>query len=451
MSLALKKEVKVCESHFVHFYREERFLSGALLEYMKVGVEKGEGLIIIATEAHILEICKSLPAKIISEARFVDANWLLNIITPKGILNPCIFNEQISLLINEMRALYKKNRIFVELVDLLSETNRSEAAIDLEFYWNQYLVGQSDLIVMCSYNLRNLSQEDYRKILKSHSFSSGNEDENYSMDSLCKKISALEMNNCELKLFLRQNREVKDLKKRVVHSLKLSDIGEITAGLSHELLNPLAIIGSYSQMMSLAIKDDEFASKEFLEAQLNGINSTVNRMATLLKNVLKYSSNGCSKKDFLIDETVADAVEMMRPILRPHNISVELFIPPEKIFMHGDSGQILQVIFNLLTNARDAIMEARGKNGGIIHISIEAVDKDRFQVVLEDNGKGIDKIILESIWKPFFTTKPTEKGTGLGLSIVQKIIHDNGGSIHCDSVLNRGTKFNISLPRVFLN
>lgn len=451
MSVAIKRNVEVSETHYVHFYRDRRFLSGALLEYIKVGIEKNEGIIVIATEAHMIELCRVLPRKIISETRFVDAECLLKNIFPKGILNSSLFVEQISTVLEEMKGHYKRNRVFVEFVDLLCERNNKEAAIELEEHWNRFLIGRNDLIVMCSYNMNNLTQDEYRKILDSHSFSSGNDDECSSVDSLCRKISALEIRNSEARLHPSKDSKAVDLKKRVVHSLKLSDLGEITAGLSHELMNPLAIIGGYSKTMTMALEDEEFESKVFLETQLAGINATVNRMASMVRNILKYSSSTITKKDFLILDAIVDAVEMVNPILKVQNVSVQVMASSDQIYMHGDSGQILQIIFNLLTNARDAIFEAHGTNGGIIHIKLEACGQNTFKIICSDNGKGISQEILGSMWRPFYTTKPVGKGTGLGLSIIQKIILDNEGTINCHSTPDQGTTFTISLPRVFRN
>lgn len=438
---------KVSESHFVHFYRDDKFLSGALLEYIKAGVAKEEGIVIIATESQFADLCRTLPEKIISSIRFEDANWFFSLIYHDGNLYMEKFETQMNVILDEMRGYYKKIRLFAGLVDIFCIRNRPDIAIALEDYWNRFLERQEDLVVMCSYNLRFLNQTLYREILHSHSFSCGNGDELNCVDDYCRKISTLEMEKTEEKLQKNYNNEMKELKQRLLHSSKLSDLGEISACLSHELMNPLSIISNYSQIISMAISDDEFSSKEFLQTQLTGINANITRMSNLLKSILRYSHSGETVKEFLVENGIRDAVEMMRPMLKSKNIKLIYASPDVPVFMHGDEGQILQIIFNLICNARDAIIEAHQSRGGVIQIRMEA-EQEKFMIHVEDNGSGIDGMIIENIWKPFFTTKPAGKGTGLGLPIVRKIIHNYGGIIDCKSRPEQGTVFTVVLPRL---
>lgn len=446
MSVEVKQR-KVSDTHFAHFYRDERFLSGALIEYIKTGVEKEDGIVVVATEAHIAELCKSLPPKMISQIRFEDANWFFKHIYQNEKLNISNFKSQMNDIIFEMKGYYKNIRMFVELVDLFCLNNRQDIAIEIENYWNQFLETQHNLVVMCSYNLKYLTQENYVDILNSHSFSTGIDDDVITVDSLCRRISAMEIKHSETRLQDNLIKEMSDLKKRLLHSSKLSDLGELSAGLSHELMNPLAIISNYSQILSMSLQEEEIPSKEFLLSQVSGIHSTVSRMSTLLKSILRYSHCDEMTVDFLVENRVRDAIEMLRPILKSKNIRLKFTAPSEPVYMHGDEGQILQVIFNLVCNARDAIVDAHKEKGGEIHIMMQS-DDYHVRIYVEDNGSGIESRILENIWKPFFTTKPAGKGTGLGLPIIRKIVLNYGGSIKCKSVVDQGTVFTVELPRL---
>jgi C4-dicarboxylate-specific signal transduction histidine kinase len=448
MSVAINSQPNpVSESHFVHFYRDERFLSGALVEFIKVGLEKGEGIVVIATEEHIAEICKSLTLKMISQIRFVDARWALKNIFPQGRLNRNLFTEQIQFFLSEMKSHYKKIRIFGEMVNLLCEENRTDAAIELEEYWNKLLENDPEMVVMCGYNLKNLNRESYKEVLASHSFSSGNEDENYSIDSLCRKVSALEIRNMESRILNLRDKN-SDLQKRVLHSNKLSGLGEITAGLAHEIMNPITIISSYSDTINMAIKEESFETKEFVTKQLSGIHSTVGRMSSMMRNILKYAHDGEEKEEeFCVNSIIQDAVEMQRAILKSHNITIKFERSEEDITMCGDSTHLMQILFNLFSNAKDAFGEFKGLKKGIVSVRVMLEDST-FKIIVEDNGSGIESHVLENMWKPFYTTKSAGKGTGLGLSIIQRIVHDYGGSINCSSVRGEGTRFTIVLPCV---
>lgn len=448
MSVAVKTQASISESHFVHFYRDEKFLSGALLEFIRLGVEKKDGIVVVATESHIAELCRALDINIVSHVRFVDARWALKNIYQGHVLKKDAFSDHVMNLIIEMRSHYKTIRIFSETVNLLCEENRVEAALELEEYWNGILQSYPETLMMCGYNLKYLSSKDYQDILDSHFYSSGNEDVNYSLESLCQKVTSLEIKNLENQMQQKKSKLKSEIQQRALHLNKLSTIGEITAGIAHEMMNPITIINGYAETIGLVLNEEEFESKEFVKKQLDTIHSTIHRMSYMMKNILKYSEPDRDKSEtFSVSDVIQDTINLLKPSLNSNNISVIFKRPEYEIFMEGSSNHLIQVLFNLINNSKDAIMERELNQGGIIRVKIGA-GSGRFKIEVEDNGSGMDKKVVENLWKPFYTTKRPGHGTGLGLYLIRKIIQDYQGTIQCYSVLNQGTKFTIVLPSV---
>jgi two-component system NtrC family sensor kinase len=114
--------------------------------------------------------------------------------------------------------------------------------------------------------------------------------------------------------------------------------------------------------------------------------------------------------------------------------------------IHGDPGQLQQVLLNLLNNAMDAVMQLHGPAGGSITIGAAPFNGGQARIMVGDNGCGIESENMKKIFSPFFTTKPVGKGTGLGLSVCYGIIHAMGGSMAVDSMPNCGSTFSIVLP-----
>jgi two-component system NtrC family sensor kinase len=114
--------------------------------------------------------------------------------------------------------------------------------------------------------------------------------------------------------------------------------------------------------------------------------------------------------------------------------------------VHGDPGQLQQVLVNLLNNAMDAVMDLHGSSGGSIAIEAGASDGNQTRIVVSDNGCGIDADNIKKIFSPFFTTKPVGRGTGLGLAVCYGIINTLGGTMTVDSVPGGGSTFTILLP-----
>jgi two-component system sensor histidine kinase AtoS len=222
-------------------------------------------------------------------------------------------------------------------------------------------------------------------------------------------------------------------------------VGEMAAGLAHEIKNPLAGI-----KVSIEVLASELETKEEDKEIFERIVDEINRIETLLKNLLSYAipptpqfasidvnriiESAMNTADFSLKSPSEKSKSgKAKNVQFVRNLSDEL---PQIV---ADPAQLQQVILNLLLNAIAAIKEA-----GTISIETAAVGKDSIRIVVSDTGKGIDEKKIEKIFLPFFTTKP--KGTGLGLSICKRLIEQQNGTIAATPNQERGLTFTIDLP-----
>ena len=221
---------------------------------------------------------------------------------------------------------------------------------------------------------------------------------------------------------------------------RLASIGEMAAGLVHELNNPLTGILALSQMLMHSNLTSEH--REDLEC----INTEAKRAAGIVKNVLLFARNKTGENgQCSVNEVMKNVLKLREFEERICNITImtnlEENLPPIPV----DQWQLQQVFLNLISNAEAAIKEVN--RSGIITIGTQRIN-NHINIVFSDNGCGIKKQIMPRIFDPFFTTKEIGKGTGLGLSICYSIIVKHAGKISVKSQVNEGTTFTIRLPIV---
>jgi len=210
-----------------------------------------------------------------------------------------------------------------------------------------------------------------------------------------------------------KNREL-ELKKR------LAALGEMAAGIAHEIRNPLGGIQLYASTLAGEVADRPLAAElvKKISTGVKGLNALVSDMLTFTRDLQ------LAKRDEELSEIVQGAVELAMPSLLERNIDVHAEDSVETR-VQVDARLLQRVLLNLILNAADAIGDA-GVAAGKITLSATATN-GRTELVIEDNGPGIPPEMLERIFDPFFTTKHT--GTGLGLAIVHRIIEAHGGRI----------------------
>ncbi len=235
--------------------------------------------------------------------------------------------------------------------------------------------------------------------------------------------------------------DLKNTKEALNHREKLASMGQLSAGIAHELNNPLGIILMYSNII---IEEAECAdsTREDLQVVLN----QANRCKKIVSGLLNFSrQNKLIKNRTDISELVQNCIGS---IYVPENINIEKINKAEKISADIDKDQISQVIINLVNNSIDAMEE----NGGEIKIILND-ENENISITVKDNGPGIPEKHRKQIFDPFFTTKQIGKGTGLGLSVSYGIIKMHYGSIDVSSntdsdVGEIGTSVKITLPKI---
>ena len=234
--------------------------------------------------------------------------------------------------------------------------------------------------------------------------------------------------------------EKKKMEEQLLQTSKLASLGKLTAGISHEIGNPLASISSLVQELStLDMHSSEDA--DFSVEALKTINNHIERIAKTVRSLGDFARISSSEKTASnISEILDRTVNLVKYDKRFKNIKLTTDIEPVPPFKINPD-QIQQVFLNLMLNALDAM-----PGGGLLDVSIK--NRDSFvEIAFSDTGPGIDDAVIDRIFDPFFTTKPLGKGTGLGLSICYGIIKEHNGVINVKSRQGGGTTFVIKLPR----
>lgn len=238
------------------------------------------------------------------------------------------------------------------------------------------------------------------------------------------------------------------LNEQLLQTGKLASIGELSAGVAHEINNPLAIILTERQIlldceMQTPDLPQEFRSQ--FHSSLAQIDVQTQRCKRITHNLLRFSRRTESVMESLnLNAFIREVVDLMEREAKATGIEFTTALAPDLPIMESDASQLQQVFLNLVTNAIDA---HEGKPYGSIHISTTLAENTRgVMVSVKDTGSGVPHESMEKIFDPFFTSKPVGKGTGLGLSICYSIIRRLGGSISVESEIGRGTQFDIYLP-----
>ncbi|MBW1839293.1 MAG: PAS domain S-box protein, partial [Deltaproteobacteria bacterium] len=243
--------------------------------------------------------------------------------------------------------------------------------------------------------------------------------------------------------------QLKEATVQLVQSEKLSALGELTAGVAHELNQPLNGIKIISQSLLKDIKRGQLEEEE-LGQDLHDIVNQVNKMADIIDHMRIFTrrSEGIPNETIEVNSIVEGAFKFLGQQMRNHNIEVVENLGSDLPKIVGDPIRLEQVFLNLVSNARNAI-EGSGKEKKIIEISTYTVNTNGdSSVVMEikDNGGGVPEHVRGKIFQPFFTTNAPGKGTGLGLSVSSKIIEEHQGRIELDSTFGEGTTFRVMLP-----
>ncbi|WP_420266081.1 sensor histidine kinase [Candidatus Magnetominusculus dajiuhuensis] len=244
----------------------------------------------------------------------------------------------------------------------------------------------------------------------------------------------------------RINNELKEATAQLIQSAKLSALGELTAGIAHELNQPLNGIKIVCQSILKDIQKDRHDPQE-LVTDLSDIVKQVDKMAAIIDHMRVFTRRTEAMNTEILDinTVVEEPFKLLDQQLKNIGIIITKNLAQELPQVKGDVIRLEQVFINLITNARNAM---RDDQKGEKHLTISTYPLPPDKVVIEigDTGAGVPDAIKDKIFQPFFTTNAPGKGTGLGLSVSKKIIEEHGGIISVESTVGKGTIFRIMLP-----
>lgn len=227
---------------------------------------------------------------------------------------------------------------------------------------------------------------------------------------------------------------------RLIQAAKLAAVGEMAAGIAHELNNPLTTVTGFSELVLEDLPQD-FSHREELEM----VSREAHRASDVVRRLLDFSRQGERTRTRAdLNEVVSDVIALTRHLIQTNNVGLSLQLDENLPWVSIDRNQMKQVLLNLIHNA----LQAMPKGGELSVATAPAVREDRNWVVMSvrDSGVGISPADQNRIFEPFFTTKGDRGGTGLGLSVTYGIVTDHGGAIDIASEPRKGSTFTVWLP-----
>ncbi|APG64670.1 sensor histidine kinase [Tenacibaculum todarodis] len=238
-----------------------------------------------------------------------------------------------------------------------------------------------------------------------------------------------------------ERKEVKEkeeiTKRQIERAGRLTILGEITAGIAHELNTPLANILGFTELLKERYKDDKIGSEDLEKV----INSAIYSREVVKKLMFFSCEMPQQMASINIKKVIDEAISLLKPNFSKKNIAFNVVYSDEEIYLKVDKIQLTQVIFNLVINA----IYFSPENGEINIVVKEKIKT--VQIKISDQGQGVEAKNSENIFNPFFTTKPVGDGSGLGLSVVHGIIKSHKGTITHQPNLPKGTIFIVSFPK----
>lgn len=260
--------------------------------------------------------------------------------------------------------------------------------------------------------------------------------------------------------YARDVTETKRLQAQLIQSEKLSTLGEMAAGIAHEINNPIAVVSMFAQLLQEEVRDALGPDAPALE-KLRTIEAQAAAAGEIVQGMLRFSRKSEGPRQAIDVRAAIEralAVVEHRKVLQGVRLERALDVDPPPV-VEGNEGQLAQVVLNLVVNAAHAM---RGRDGAVRVAVARAGEDDpyppgrpfgevqgspsRVRVAVSDGGHGIPPEVLERIFEPFYTTKPVGEGTGLGLSVSFAIVREHGGCMWVDSRPGEGTTFTIDLP-----
>lgn len=235
---------------------------------------------------------------------------------------------------------------------------------------------------------------------------------------------------------------------QLIQASKMAAVGQLASGIAHEINNPLTGILNNIQLIKVDIVRKEKVDLDEFKELFNIIEESAYRCKKVVQSVLDFSRSSKGPFKLLsLNDVIEKAVAFIEYEITSQNILIKKELQPDLIPILGDFQLLQQVILDIVSNARWAILQKEKKEMGLIVIKTQCIQgKNQVLLSISDNGIGITRENLDKIFEPFFTTKRAGEGTGLGLSIVYNIIKEHKGAIEAESQPDEGATFKITLP-----
>ncbi|KKM65102.1 hypothetical protein LCGC14_1494650 [marine sediment metagenome] len=430
-------------THLCYFYEKREDLIDILIPYFKEGLEENFYCMwITPKELSRSEALKSLNDSIPNFQTYLQRNQIKIIpynewyLKDKTLNLDKVLEEWIKNLNQALEDRYNGLRVSGDLGWLGEE--EFKRFVDYEIQVNS-IIGNYRMSALCTYPVEKFNKFQILDIANSHQYVLTKTDNDYKIiENLSRKR--------------REQQEI-ILQSNLEKIQKMEIIGILTSGIAHDLSQFLTIIQGYAD---LSLKEME--KKGHIFEYINKIHDSANDASDLIKQIKDFSTiSKPDKKIININKVIEKKIDLLQ-ILIPKYIKFKTYFHPDIWNIFVDPGKFEQIFLNLITNAKDAIQDS----GEIIIRTENSVIKEQFQVnnfnvspgnyvklIIEDNGEGMEKKIIERIFEPFFTTKEPGQGTGLGLPMTYNIVKEYRGWIDVFSEPDKGTKFSIYLPAHF--
>jgi signal transduction histidine kinase len=249
----------------------------------------------------------------------------------------------------------------------------------------------------------------------------------------------------------RANLELKQAQREIIRAEKLASVGRLSAGIAHEIGNPIGIVMGYLELL----RQPDITADE-RDEYIQRTQDEIERINNIIRQLLEISRpSNMGRSEVPVHEIVRDTADVLQVQPLMSQIELSLDLGAEKDTVLADPNQLRQVFLNLIINAADAIAGDENIKDGKLILST-TVEKngnpdrpsssDHLRILFADNGPGIAEENLSNIFDPFFTTKDPGRGTGLGLSVSFMIVESLGGKMTVSSELGKGTTMEITLP-----
>ena len=245
--------------------------------------------------------------------------------------------------------------------------------------------------------------------------------------------------NTMAKELLTREEELHKAQVQLIQSEKMSVFGNLSAGIAHEVKNPLAGIICYAQLTLNELEKESQAYKN-----VSVIEKETKRCSAIIDNLMKFArqQNETEMESVDINQVINNATAIVNHQMMINQIDLQTNLSSDLPLALGNANQLQQVLINLLINAQQAMDDSPGK----VQVSTQALRDDIIEIQISDSGPGMSDEVKNHIFEPFFTTKPSGKGTGLGMSVSYGIIKDHNGEITVTSELGHGATFSIRIP-----